>query len=215
MRSTPHARGSTVAGKTFDQLEPVYPACAGIHRDPSCIGSYYHSLPRMRGDPPLEPGEPRTGRTSTPHARGSTQSMKIRKRSRKVYPACAGIHLSDSFEYIVVVRLPRMRGDPPYVGPKERSARQSTPHARGSTCLYFVLIATMRVYPACAGIHLPIVCYYHEEDGLPRMRGDPPPEYNRLISIYASTPHARGSTQGGAGCSSPAGVYPACAGIHP
>src|SRR5690606_20941398 len=52
-------------------------------------------------------------------------------------------------------------------------------------------------------------------DGLPRMRGDRPVHYTKVLVILRFTPHARGSTPcpkrfGPAVC-----VYPACAGIDP
>ncbi len=51
--------------------------------------------------------------------------------------------------------------------------------------------------------------------GLPRMRGDPPPERRRIVDLKTSTPHARGSTFMGKQWFLSAVVYPACAGIHP
>ncbi len=70
--STPHARGSTPKSLPLPLPSKVYPACAGIHPTRNGSKKNMGSLPRMRGDPPREPGtrEPRTG--STPHARGST-----------------------------------------------------------------------------------------------------------------------------------------------
>jgi hypothetical protein len=51
--------------------------------------------------------------------------------------------------------------------------------------------------------------------GLPRMRGDRPFKRWDRIRWSAFTPHARGSTPGMGDWLSPAGVYPACAGIDP
>ena len=53
--STPHARGSTLTDLLKTQILVVYPACAGIHPFSSSVLSISGSLPRMRGDPPLEP----------------------------------------------------------------------------------------------------------------------------------------------------------------
>ena len=67
-----------------------------------------------------------------------------------------------------------MRGDPPEVIEVIDSQLESTPHARGSTFYTKGLRDSVKVYPACAGIHplsgrtsLIGLC-------LPRMRGDPP-----------------------------------------
>ena len=49
---TPHARGSTYVEKNIDQVEWVYPACAGIDPPPLISRLAWESLPRMRGDRP-------------------------------------------------------------------------------------------------------------------------------------------------------------------
>ena len=111
--STPHARGSTVNASSDSTASGVYPACAGIHLCTLLWQATGACLPRMRGDPPAQI-RPKTGRfASTPHARGSTPSSKTQTLLRKVYPACAGIHLARINQREARVGLPRMRGDPP------------------------------------------------------------------------------------------------------
>ena len=113
MESTPHARGSTVNASSDSTASGVYPACAGIHLCTLLWQATGACLPRMRGDPPAQI-RPKTGRfASTPHARGSTPSSKTQTLLRKVYPACAGIHLARINQREARVGLPRMRGDPP------------------------------------------------------------------------------------------------------
>ena len=73
----------------------------------------------------------------------------------------------------------------------------------------------MRVYPACAGIHLYIDDHNLLRLSLPRMRGDPPHIYHGDCVDVMSTPHARGSTSASRLPSWLVNVYPACAGIHP
>ncbi len=73
---------------------------------------------------------------------------------KQVYPACAGIHLNFIYWHLLRFGLPRMRGDPPLVRPHDSPAWTSTPHARGSTCSNKAKNGQIRVYPACAGIHL-------------------------------------------------------------
>ena len=90
--STPHARGSTAAGRVSDRQAHVYPACAGIHHCRRRASPRRRRLPRMRGDPPLHDHAARGGAMSTPHARGSTHVRHCGQRERVVYPACAGIH---------------------------------------------------------------------------------------------------------------------------
>ena len=52
----------------------VYPACAGIHLATCYLIVYLLSLPRMRGDPPIQILDELHAYKSTPHARGSTLS---------------------------------------------------------------------------------------------------------------------------------------------
>ena len=89
------------------------------------------------------------------------------------------------------IRLPRMRGDRPYLYSPEYSSARFTPHARGST---------HSVQMLCQG-------------SLPRMRGDRPDHLFVLYCSYAFTPHARGSTSSKHLQDSLRFVYPACAGI--
>jgi len=49
---TPHARGSTSHAKATEEIEKVYPACAGIDPSGVRIPPIQISLPRMRGDRP-------------------------------------------------------------------------------------------------------------------------------------------------------------------
>jgi len=111
---------------------------------------------------------------STPHARGSTLRFKSSRLGRIVYPACAGIHPPEGWKKMEELRLPRMRGDPPIDDEFVLFGRQSTPHARGSTLSSGRMKKLGDVYPACAGIHLKSLFQAVKEEGLPRMRGDPP-----------------------------------------
>ena len=136
------------------------------------------------------------------------------RRRRKVYPACAGIHLAKRLGYVVIEGLPRMRGDPPSPSLTSRCFLMSTPHARGSTLSTAGRFMRLVVYPACAGIHLAKRLGYVVIEGLPRMRGDPPSPSLTSRCFLMSTPHARGSTLSTAGRFMRLVVYPACAGIH-
>ncbi len=71
----------------------------------------------------------------------------------------------------------------------------------------------MRVYPACAGIDLPLLLDTLPCLCLPRMRGDRPALPVTLPGPYKFTPHARGSTVIHDVVEVSFAVYPACAGI--
>ena len=151
--STPHARGSTAVFPVVPYARCVYPACAGIHRRRGGARILPRRLPRMRGDPPgVTPGFVALLR-STPHARGSTLQCLSAPPVVSVYPACAGIHLNPAPLSDTCICLPRMRGDPPGGGLHLAVFDGSTPHARGSTRLWPLMMVPSSVYPACAGIH--------------------------------------------------------------
>ncbi len=113
MLFTPHARGSTLLEFGNQRINRVYPACAGIDRGRKTFLFFTCSLPRMRGDRPNNSPNTDYKRVFTPHARGSTESVKLFAWSFRVYPACAGIDLGYTGTYTIILRLPRMRGDRP------------------------------------------------------------------------------------------------------
>ena len=93
--------------------------------------------------------------------------------------------------------------------------RTFTPHARGSTMLGWEIDEGTGVYPACAGIDLPLLFVRLQDVSLPRMRGDRPPLRWPMEYLTPFTPHARGSTSCGKKVDFSWRVYPACAGIDP
>ena len=170
-------------------------------------------LPRMRGDRPGPSIEWRDTAGATPHARGSTRWPDARARRLHGYPACAGIDPRLAHTRTFRGRLPRMRGDRPFIAELQALAAEATPHARGSTLSPCVSLLGIVGYPACAGIDLGQRPVPWPSSGLPRMRGDRPGLSPGQNQSPQATPHARGSTfahiipiRGQAG-------YPACAGI--
>ena len=130
---TPHARGSTPPVFSSIQYTIVYPACAGIDPRHSICSVLVPRLPRMRGDRPLVLEVRDVHFAFTPHARGSTLGGDALFLGLRVYPACAGIDRGLFCKTPSLTRLPRMRGDRPCVGKREKNSDRFTPHARGST----------------------------------------------------------------------------------
>ena len=71
-RFTPHARGSTCNFHLRLGSPLVYPACAGIDLASLLTMFNSKSLPRMRGDRPIQYKTYSLPSSFTPHARGST-----------------------------------------------------------------------------------------------------------------------------------------------
>ncbi len=167
----------------------------------------------MRGDRPQELVETHFHSKFTPHARGSTPSALPPPSKHGVYPACAGIDPPTTGKDMLVIGLPRMRGDRPSTHGLPPLFPTFTPHARGSTLNPIPCFLETTVYPACAGIDPRAKSRGIFERSLPRMRGDRP----RIVYWYDEktgfTPHARGSTPGCIGHTRKHTVYPACAGI--
>src|SRR5690606_28429212 len=149
---TPHARGSTSDTDIAIGILSVYPACAGIDLYGDVLVWKQASLPRMRGDRPSSYFLTYGLKEFTPHARGSTEKGSKRRRSRRVYPACAGIDHRQKPVKNSRGSLPRMRGDRPVAFCNMSHFIQFTPHARGSTVLLNNGMSRQEVYPACAGI---------------------------------------------------------------
>ncbi len=137
----------------------------------------------------------------------------LRRRIGFVYPACAGIDLSNVMSYPLKKGLPRMRGDRPWEAGLISAQRLFTPHARGSTSPRLWFLLGCRVYPACAGIDREQLPDSQAGTGLPRMRGDRPSDCGIWVILARFTPHARGSTPVSLSGSWLNLVYPACAGI--
>ena len=130
---TPHARGSTLLFRLRLLRQHVYPACAGIDLGSTKNNTIIQSLPRMRGDRPVQPTSSVGYVVFTPHARGSTAFPSVEDSSLPVYPACAGIDLFSTSGNPFQEGLPRMRGDRPLREKGLLFRETFTPHARGST----------------------------------------------------------------------------------
>ncbi len=167
----------------------------------------------MRGDRPERIAAIEKAAEFTPHARGSTPRSVHGTSRHTVYPACAGIDPTRSWEWWRRLGLPRMRGDRPRRKKDAKGKNQFTPHARGSTAYRLSLTASFAVYPACAGIDPIRSPQPSHQKRLPRMRGDRPCGERRRILEVVFTPHARGSTVDWEFAVWNGAVYPACAGI--
>ena len=129
-----------------------------------------------------------------PRVRGSTHADPRRWFCSQIYPACAGINLSDCPICGGRIHFPRVCGDQPREGAAFEQVSQFTPHARGSTQPQDQSSQCPAIYPACAGINLPLGEYDGIKSHLPRMRGDYPWIQCSCNGAKGFTPHVRGST---------------------
>ena len=71
------------------------------------------------------------------------------------------------------------------------------------------------VFPACAGVFLPVARKGTRQRGLPRMRGGVSDAVSPLEEDITSSPHARGCFPLGLYDMPSSYVFPACAGVFP
>ena len=197
-QAPPHARGSTPARRLNDLHQAGSPARAGIDRrrstrSPGCP----EAPPHARGSDPLSPRPTSSRAWAPPHARGSTRVRGQHDRTSHGSPARAGIDPSTTPpHHAACVGSPARAGIGPGDPHQTICCGSAPPHARGST----------RVLRGLCGA----------TGGLPRTRGDRPPDSITLGSMEKwLPPHARGSTHAGARCHRRAAGSPARAGIDP
>ncbi len=213
--SSPHARGSSRCRLRADHAGDVVPARAGIFPGRGRHRRHRHGRPRTRGDLPPSRRRRSSARSSSPHARGSSQGSTSCPSSTPVVPARAGIFLPGSPAIGPTSRRPRTRGDLPLIVSSASSTSGSSPHARGSSRAGRVRVDRQAVVPARAGIFPRSPVAGWSSLRRPRTRGDLPGEDDQQLAARLSSPHARGSSPGRWPRGSPRGVVPARAGIFP
>ena len=172
--ATPHTRGSTAVYRSACVIEQGYPAYAGI--DPWTLSTVPEKkrLPRIRGDRPISLSLMPAVDRATPHTRGSTPLDGPVAVNVRGYPAYAGIDLLPTVFSSLRLRLPRIRGDRPYLDISRNLRSQATPHTRGSTSIRCRYLLLRHGYPAYAGIDPRRRLKLLAAKRLPRIRGDRP-----------------------------------------
>ncbi len=151
-------------------------------------------LPRTRGDRPFSPPTSLSVSSAAPHTRGSTWTWSTEVRSSKGCPAHAGIDPEKDRSGSERYRLPRTRGDRPYLFLRVGTDFEAAPHTRGSTQNKRSRRWRQLGCPAHAGIDPKqasclLVCSW-----LPRTRGDRPRDWPPAVQYSTAAPHTRGST---------------------
>ncbi len=192
--SPPPTRGSTEPHLRRRRRLPVSPAHAGIDRAQHVPAGIASSLPRPRGDRPLEQLRSHLLSGSPPPTRGSTIEQPVEQDRGLVSPAHAGIDRSTRSAQTAARRLPRPRGDRPIGATHPPPPTQSPPPTRGSTVAFSRPCADRDVSPAHAGIDRPMSSRPRRPMRLPRPRGDRPKPDSESAGSSASPPPTRGST---------------------
>ena len=88
----------------------------------------------------------------------------------------------------------------------------SSPHARGTLCMFFGIPLLRGIIPACAGNTESIIFSAFMIRDHPRMRGEHYPARKHCEYGQGSSPHARGTPMFKVGVVDRGGIIPACAG---
>ena len=166
----------------------------------------------MRGEDGLGLCRSHEGDGSPPHARGRRMPALVRRRDRRITPACAGKTPTRRGRSGNAPDHPRMRGEDSRTGRKSRIEGGSPPHARGRRLGSRRRRGRGRITPACAGKTL--VERVEEPLGPdhPRMRGEDTLHRNAHHWASGSPPHARGRRPSARRRRSQCRITPACAG---
>ena len=149
--SSPHARGPLIDEEMLCDEIRFIPACAGstIHPTRPAFHSWVH--PRMRGVHLSPPKAIVISAGSSPHARGPHIITFHPMLQPRFIPACAGSTEQDMSDDVFCEVHPRMRGVHLVCSLRYRSARGSSPHARGPRAAVQAIGTVTGFIPACAG----------------------------------------------------------------
>ncbi len=211
----PHTRGSTHAGHRLRGPDQGSPAHAGIDRLPCNPRAESMWLPRTRGDRPSRDVRRSWRVWAPPHTRGSTPGIHRLRQRAEGSPAHAGIDPHCPVSPRGDQRLPRTRGDRPFMGSTHAMAGAAPPHTRGSTQDHAPGDVVVAGSPAHAGIDPCHRLRVGVSARLPRTRGDRPSRPMSAGSAMAAPPHTRGSTPDWLGDENSGDGSPADAGIDP
>ena len=149
---------------------------------------------------------------SSPHARGTLNSVVDPLLIPRFIPACAGNAFTPAVHQKFVTVHPRMRGERLAALPCAGIFTGSSPHARGTHPGMGVSQLQDRFIPACAGNADERKMTLEGSPVHPRMRGERVPFLAAMRSNTGSSPHARGTRRTLSARRSTMRFIPACAG---
>ncbi len=190
----PRTRGSTPDMGLMQPRVKASPAYAGIDPAPSASPGSTTCLPRVRGDRPLVDNIFQLVPRPPPRTRGSTQDLLAGAVPVHASPAYAGIDPTGRSQYLIRLRLPRVRGDRPYDTEVTAGPALPPPRTRGSTLVLVQEPTQSIASPAYAGIDPTQPAADMPTLRLPRVRGDRPATALTCVIDDVPPPRTRGST---------------------
>ena len=152
----PRVRGDVPTGAVVTCPLCVFPACAGMFPPHQKPRRRRRGFPRVRGDVPVEYLRDYLPPMFSPRARGCSCPANVCTSLVWVFPACAGMFPAGGLWTLKGLCFPRVRGDvpssPEYLSP----VRVFSPRARGCSAYLVAVPRYGEVFPACAGMFLPL-----------------------------------------------------------
>ena len=171
---SPRTRGCSGLWLITLQLQPVFPAHAGMFRITPALFMGTCGFPRARGDVPPVKLAHNDFPMFSPRTRGCSELRAENYPVDAVFPAHAGMFRFRNGKPQPPRRFPRARGDVPSIWGVGEGVTLFSPRTRG--CSSYTLVETVpsRVFPAHAGMfHVrPPLGDFPER--FPRARGDVP-----------------------------------------
>ncbi len=190
----PRTRGSTRNVQIVRPDGVGSPAHAGIDPIGAPAADWLFWLPRARGDRPKIYRLEAYQFVAPPRTRGSTLRRPGRRGRRPGSPAHAGIDPACAMANRSSSRLPRARGDRPFLHRPDSLTRRAPPRTRGSTPLRSRRGVVKPGSPAHAGIDPGYRAGADSVFRLPRARGDRPRCAVVRVHHDQAPPRTRGST---------------------
>ena len=194
-------------------VDPVFPAYAGVFLLCVLRCFLYSSLPRIRGGVSILMRPKARRRQSSPHTRGCFWLKGASVETCLVFPAYAGVFPAYFRVRRQALRLPRIRGGVSFKNLLKGIEFPSSPHTRG--CFYISSIPAREtaVFPAYAGVFLPMSTATGYSPSLPRIRGGVSQYQLHTYHNSWSSPHTRGCFYSKKLLSDVHSVFPAYAGV--
>ena len=212
---SPHPRGWTQTCVTSGQSKSGFPAPAGMDLGFGDGDRELGGIPRTRGDGPGPRTDDLGAAQDSPHPRGWTRPPPPGGRAAGGFPAPAGMDPVVATKPYGIRRIPRTRGDGPWVECTEPNGREDSPHPRGWTPLQARLVVGQHGFPAPAGMDRSPPAGRRPPSRIPRTRGDGPGAPRPRAMTGTDSPHPRGWTRCGGEDGEHFHGFPAPAGMDP
>ena len=149
----------------------------------------------------------------SPHTRGCSVVLIRDWKIGTVFPAYAGMFPGHPTTRTAPCRFPRIRGDVPLPDGINMKLTAFSPHTRGCSVSPVSQLREARVFPAYAGMFLPVHDREHRTASFPRIRGDVPAATDEHSQVVTFSPHTRGCSALRIDTNQDSRVFPAYAGM--